>query len=143
MSNPTLHPHLIVSDAAAAIEFYAKAFGATENERYTHPNGKIVHARLSLGDTVFTLKDEEPDAQDLAPTARGGSPVILSLRVDDAHAVGAAMEKAGATVIFPIDDHPYGRMGRLRDPFGHVWIISQDIGVASPEEIQRAVDAGA
>jgi PhnB protein len=121
----TLQPRLIVADASRAIAFYVEAFGAEEVSRY-EDDGKIMHAELRFGEVSFTLKDEEPGTPDVGPADLAGSPVILELNVSDADAVGAAMEKAGAAVIYPIDDHPYGRVGRLRDPFGHVWMISQD-----------------
>ncbi|MBM7786844.1 VOC family protein [Tenggerimyces flavus] len=122
----TLQPRLIVADAGRAIAFYVEAFGAEEVSRYEGDDGKIVHAELRFGQVSFTLKDEEPGTPDVGPSDLAGSPVILELTVADADAVGTAMEKAGATVIYPIDDHPYGRVGRLRDPFGHVWMISQN-----------------
>jgi uncharacterized glyoxalase superfamily protein PhnB len=121
----TLHPRLIVAGASRAIAFYVEAFGAEEVSRYEGDDGQIVHAELRFGEVRFTLKDEEPGTPDVGPSELAGSPVILDLAVADADAVGAAMEKAGATVIYPIDDHPYGRGGRLRDPFGHMWMISQ------------------
>lgn len=118
-----LTPRLVVSDAAKAITFYTEAFDATELSRYAEPGGAIVHAELSVGGVSFTLKDQ--DAADGAPAASGGTPVILQLTVDDVDAVGAKMEAAGATVVFPVDDHPYGRMGRFTDPFGHTWMVAQ------------------
>lgn len=122
----TLLPRLIVADASRAIAFYVEAFGAEEVSRYEGDDGKIVHAELRFGQVGFTLKDEEPGTPDVGPAELTGSPVILELNVADADAVGRAMEKAGATIVYPIDDHPYGRVGRLRDPFGHVWMISQN-----------------
>jgi PhnB protein len=126
----TLTPRLIVSDAAKAIEFYRAALDAEEVSRHTDADGAVVHAELSVEGAVFTLKDESPTSapgvSDQAPTTYGGTPVFLSLQVPDARAVGARMEAAGATVVFPIDEHPYGTMGRLADPFGHVWMIHQD-----------------
>ncbi len=126
MTNAQLQPRLIVTDAAAAIDFYVQAFGAKEVERHATPDGKIVHAEVRFGDVSLALKDEEPGTLDLAPPARGGTPVILTLNVDDVDAVGDALERHGAEVIYPIDDHPYGRMGRFRDPFGHLWIVAQN-----------------
>jgi len=115
-----LFPKLVVDDATRAIDFYTTAFGAKEADRY-EMDGKIAHVRLILGDSQFTLKDE--DSVDVSPGE--GAPVILMLEVPDPDAVGARMEAGGASVVFPIEDHPYGRMGRFRDPFGHVWIISR------------------
>ena len=121
-----LYPRLVVSDATRAIEFYVAAFGAEEVARHTDPSGKVVHAELKIGEAVVAVKDEGDG--DPAPTTLGGSPVILALDVPDADAVGDAMVQAGATVVYPIQDWPYGaRGGRLADPFGHLWMISQPL----------------
>jgi len=129
-----LYPRLVVAGAAAAIDFYVAAFDAEETERYTDDEGRIVHAAIRIGAYAVAVKDEGDG--DPAPTTLGGSPVIMALEVDDA--VGARMERAGATVIYPISDWPYGqRGGRLADPFGHLWMIAQPIEDLSPEEIQR------
>lgn len=122
-----MYPRLVVSDAAKAIDFYVAAFGAKPGERHTDDSGKIVHADLTLGD-AYTIAVKDEDGGDPAPTSLGGSPVILALDVDDADAVGEAMLAAGATVIYPIQDWEYGaRGGRLADPFGHLWMISQSL----------------
>ena len=131
-----LYPRLVVADAAQAIDFYVAAFDAEETERYTDDEGRIVHAAIRIGAYTVAVKDEDEGDGDPAPTTLGGSPVIMALEVDDA--VGARMERAGATVIYPISDWPYGqRGGRLADPFGHLWMIAQPIEDLSPEEIQR------
>ena len=121
-----LYPRLVVSDATRAIEFYVTAFGAEEIARHTDPNGKVVHAELEIGGDRVVVKDEGDG--DPAPTTLGGSPVILALDVPNADAVGDMMVRAGATVVYPIQDWPYGaRGGRLADPFGHLWMISQPL----------------
>ena len=131
-----LYPRLVVAGAARAIEFYVAAFGAEEIERYTNPDGQIVHAALRIGGTMLAVKDEGDG--DPAPTSLGGSPVIITLDVADADAVGEAMIRAGATVVYPIRDAPYGqRGGRMADPFGHLWMILQPIEDLSPEQIQQ------
>lgn len=135
-----LYPRLVVSDAAAAIDFYVAAFGAKEIERYTNPQGKIVHAAVEIGGMTVAVKDEGDG--DPAPTSLGGSPVIIALDVTDADAVGDAMLKAGATVVYPISDWEYGsRGGRLADPFGHLWMVSQELEKLSADEIQRRTTA--
>ena len=122
----SLYARLVVADAARAIDFYMSALGAVETERHTDDNGKVVHSELRLGSVMFAVKDE--DSGDPAPTTLGGSPVILALDVTDADAVAEAMVAAGATVIYPISDWEYGaRGGRLADPFGHLWMISQPL----------------
>ena len=134
-----MYPRLVVSDGARAIDFYITALGATETARYTSPDGKIVHVELQVGPATIALKDA--DEFDPAPSTLGGSPVIIALDVDNADAVAEAMLAAGATVVFPIHDAEYGeRGGRLADPFGHLWMISQRIEDLSPEEIQRRTD---
>ncbi len=139
-------PRLVVADASAAIDFYVSTLGAREVERYTDEKiGKVVHALLSLGEpgeaSVFSLVDEHREFHNDAPTSLNGSPVIFHLDCGDPDAFGARMVAAGATVVFPIADQFYGaREGRVRDPFGHLWILSKKIADLPPEEIQRRVD---
>jgi uncharacterized glyoxalase superfamily protein PhnB len=142
MSRPPLTPRLVVAGAADAIAFYRAVFGARELERYTMPEGSIVQAALAIGEAVIALTDAAPDFHNRDPKDLGGSPVILSLEVDDPDATAAEAVRRGAKVIFPIADQFYGyREGRIEDPFGHVWILSKLLEELSPEEIQRRVDA--
>jgi PhnB protein len=128
----------VVKGAARAIEFYKEALGAEVTSRFTMPDGTIVHADLVVGSAAFMLTEEDRAHCNDSPVALKGTAVILNLEVDDARAMGARMEKAGAKVLFPIDDQFYGRReGRLVDPFGHMWILSQEIENLAPEEIQR------
>jgi len=122
-----MYPRLVVSDAAAAIDFYTQAFGAKEiPPRHTDDAGKVVHVELRFGDFRVAVKDAGDG--DPAPTSLGGSPVIMALEVDDADAVAEAMIRGGATVIYPVTDHDYGdRGGRLADPFGHLWMVAQPL----------------
>ena len=120
---PVLKPRLVVDGAARAIRFYEDVFGAEELERYEDPSGKIVHAELAIGASRLTLKDQ--DGVDPAPTSLGGSPVLLMLSVDDVDALGERMVAAGGKVVFPVGEHEDGRGGRILDPFGHAWMISQ------------------
>jgi PhnB protein len=131
-----LYPRLVVEGADAALDFYARALGGTVTERYTGPDGRIVHAMVEAGSARFAVKDAGDG--DPAPSA-DGIPVIMSLDVADADAVAERMLGAGATVIFPIADRGYGYGGRLRDPFGHQWMISQHAGNLTPEQIQEQV----
>ncbi len=140
MSTPKLYTRLVVDDAAAALDFYATALGATELVRYPEPSGRIVHAEFRLGDDVVSVTDAD-GAINRSPAELGGSGVLLTLVVDDADRAGAAMEAGGAEVVIPIADQFYGRReGRLRDPFGHLWIISEDGDDLPVDEIQRRVD---
>ncbi|MCF2533347.1 VOC family protein [Yinghuangia soli] len=135
-----VYARLVVSDGPRAIDFYRAALGAEEVERYTDPDGKIVHAMITVGGTPIAVKDE--DDADPAPTTLGGSPVVIALDVEDADAVADALLSNGATVVYPVADQPYGqRGGRVADPFGHLWMISQDIEALTPEEIQERTTA--
>jgi uncharacterized glyoxalase superfamily protein PhnB len=119
-----LIPSLAVRDAAGAIEFYRRAFDAEEISRMTLPNGAIAHAEVAIGGSRLALKDEEDAYGDLGPQSLGGTTVRLLLQVDDVDAVVERAVAAGATVVIPVDDRPYGnRDGRLQDPFGHYWIV--------------------
>jgi PhnB protein len=124
MTVTRLYPRLVVSDAARAIDFYVRALGAKETERHTEPGGRIVHAAVDINGHSVAVKDE--DGADSAPTS-AGTPVILAIDVDDADATAQTMLDAGATVIYPIQDWDYGRGGRLADPFGHQWMITQPL----------------
>lgn len=124
MQNITaLQPRLVVDGADAALHFYARALGGTVSERYTGADGRVVHSLVTAGPARFAVKD----AGDGDPAPSGdGVPVIMSLEVNDADAVAERMLAAGATVIYEIADRGYGYGGRLRDPFGHQWMISQE-----------------
>lgn len=142
MSRPTLIPRLVVAGAADAIAFYEAVFGARELERYTMPEGPIVHAALAIGEAVIGLTDAKPAFHNRDPKDLGGTPVILTLEVDDPDAVAREAVRRGAKVIFPVKDQLYGRReGRIEDPFGHMWILSKILETLSPDEIQRRVDA--
>lgn len=117
-----LFPRLVVADATRAMAFYRDVFGATEVECHRSDDGKVIHAELSMDGISFFVKDA--DQYDKAPAA-GAAPLILSLYTDDSDALYQTAIAKGAEVIYPLDTRPYGaRDARLRDPFGHVWIIS-------------------
>ena len=141
----TATPYLIAKDAAAAIEFYKKAFGATELERIADENGAIRHGEFKIGDSQFMITDEHPDYPAWqGPHSRGGSPVHIYLYVEDVDAVFKHAISCGATELLPVQDQFYGdRSGGLTDPFGHIWYIATRIEEVSPEEIMaRAVEHG-
>jgi PhnB protein len=125
-------PYLILKDASAAIDFYKRAFGATERMRMQEPGSRIVHAELTIGDSIIMLADEAADMDIRAPQSLGGSPVSFVLYVD---AVDAFAERAiaqGLTVVRPIEDKPYGdRMGTFADPYGYEWHIATPLPVKS------------
>ena len=123
MADSMLEPRLVVDNAAHAIEFYKAVFNAEEVSRFADESGRVGHAQLSIAGATFNLKDEGDG--DPSATSLGGTPVLLCLTVPDVDAVAELMVAGGATVVYPIDDGPLGRGGRLRDPFGHVWMISQ------------------
>jgi PhnB protein len=140
----TATPYLIAKDAASAIEFYKKAFGAIELERIADATGAIRHAEFRIGDSAFMITEEHPDYPAWqSPQSRGGTPVHIYLYVEDVDAVFKHAISCGATELLPVQDQFYGdRSGGVTDPFGHVWYIATHIEDVSPEEIQRrAADA--
>ena len=119
----SLTPMLTVHDAAAALAFYAKAFGAEERERTTTPSGQIV-AEMAIDREQFFVVDENPEAFNVSPTTLGGTSVRINLIVEDADASAERALAAGATQVFAVADQPYGlRQGRVQDPFGHHWLL--------------------
>ena len=137
-------PYLIISGAAAAIDFYKRAFGATEVLRMPDPSGqKIGHAELKIGDASFMLADEYPDMGHRSPTTLGGTPVSMLVYVENVDQVVAQALAAGATELRPVADQFYGdRVGMVADPFGHVWSIATHVeDVPSDELLLRAAAA--
>jgi PhnB protein len=138
----TVTPRMFVRGAAEAIEFYKRAFDATEIERSAEPSGKIVNAEIKIGDSIISLADESPEWGNHSPQSLGGATTTITLNVEDADAVWDQAISAGAKVIFQIQDQFYGyRQGRLEDPFGHLWIISTQIEDVSLEEMNRRMEA--
>jgi len=131
-------PYLCVRRAAQAIEFYKKAFLATERMRIAQPDGRVGHAELQVGDSVIMLSDEFPEIGARSPQSLGGSPVSIHLYVEDADAIFSQAVAAGAKIKRPIADQFYGdRLGGVEDPFGHTWWISTHKEDFSPQEIER------
>ncbi len=134
----TVTPYLIVSGAAQAIDFYTRAFGATELMRMPDAKGRIGHAEIRIGDSVIMLADEHPEMGYRGPRARGGSSVSILLYVPDVDAMFERAIKAGGRSQRPVADQFYGdRMGTLEDPFGHVWTVGTHVEDVSDEEIKR------
>lgn len=131
---------LIVPDGTGrqAIDFYKRAFDATESMFMTDTDGRLMHAEFRIGDSTVMLGEERPEWHNHSPGSLGGSPVVLNIYVEDVDAVAKKAVDAGAQILFPVEDQFYGdRSGRIRDPFGHVWIISTRKEDLSVEEVER------
>ncbi len=135
----TITPHLVVRGAAAAIDFYTRAFGASELYRNLASDGKsIMHAELMLGDSRFLLHDEFPEQGLLSPLGFGGTAITLHLYVPDVDAVFNSAVAQGAKVVMPVQDCFWGdRYGILTDPFGHRWSIATRLKDLSPRELRQ------
>jgi PhnB protein len=140
----SITPYLIFKGAAAAIDFYKKAFGATELFRMPDTSGKRVgHAELKIGDSHIMLADESPEMGYLSPQTLGGTPVSILLYVEDVDSTVPRAVAAGAKLVRPIKDQFYGdRSGTLQDPFGHVWTIATHIKDVSAEEMTAYTGGG-
>lgn len=134
----TLTPHLVCSDAAGAIDFYIRAFGAVELARLPGPNGKLMHAMVKIGDSPLMLFDEVPQMrQSRSPLSLNGTSIILHMYVKDVDATMAQAIAAGGTLTMPATDMFWGdRYGQITDPFGHQWSIATHIRDVRPEEMQ-------
>lgn len=122
------YPYLIVRGAADAIEFYKAVFGAREALR-VQDGDRVGHAELELGPITLMMADEYPELGILGPLAFGGTGVRMHLHVDDVDALTAGAVAAGASVVSPPTDYAHGeRQSRVRDPFGHEWLLGQPIG---------------
>jgi PhnB protein len=137
----TVTPRLVVSGGAAAIDFYRNAFGAQElGERFTGPHGELIHAEIRIGDSVVMISDDGDDgAPARSPQSLGGAvTAIMATYWEDVDAAWDRAVAAGAEVLYPLADQFYGdRGGRLRDPFGQQWMLSQRIERVSSEEMDR------
>lgn len=135
---PQVSPYLAVSDGAAALEYYKKAFGAVELYRLADDQGRIAHAEFKLGNYVIMLAGESKDWGNLSPKTLGGTTVRIAVEVADVDDVWKKALDAGGKGIFPPADQFYGeRSARIEDPFGHQWLFSTHIEDVSPEEMQR------
>jgi uncharacterized glyoxalase superfamily protein PhnB len=133
----TLTPHLVCRDAASAIEFYRRAFGAEEMRVIRAPDGKILHAALLIGGAMFFLNEEFPAFGSKGPQTLGGTPVMLHLHVEDCDAVFDRAARAGCAVRMPLADMFWGdRYGVLVDPFGHTWSVATTVRELTTEQMQ-------
>src|SRR4030095_12497723 len=136
-----LTPYLTVADAAAAIDFYIKAFGAEEISRLTDTDGRIGHAELRIGGCLIMLADEYPDFGALSPARLGGSPVQLHLDGGSGDRAVDAGVAARAVAVRPVQDECYGsRSGMVVDPFGHSWFIAAKVEDVSVEGMQKRMN---
>jgi PhnB protein len=140
---PRVTPYLSIDGASAAIDFYSKVFGATERVRMPDPDGRIGHAELQLGDSVIMLADEYPEMGIRGPKAVGGTPVTISVYVEDVDDVFDRAVELGAKGLHQVEDQFYGdRSGQFEDPFGHRWSVASHIEDVPPDEMaKRAAEA--
>ena len=131
-------PYLIMNDAAAALEFYKKAFGAVELMRMPAPGGRIGHAEIRIGDSPVMLADENLQMNARSARTIGGSPVSLMVYVEDVDAVVAQAVAAGGKLVRPVANQFYGdRTGGIDDPFGYHWYIATHVEDVPPAELEK------
>ena len=135
-------PYMTIDGAERAIAFYKTAFGAKELMRIAHPDGKIGHAELSIGDSKIMLSDEFPEMGAHGPRLSGGSGVAIHLYVEDVDATAKRATAAGAKTLHPVEDKFYGdRMGSFEDPCGHVWHVATHKEDVPPQELRKRAQA--
>lgn len=134
----TVIPYLVISGADRAIEFYKKAFGATEVVRMPGPDGKIAHAELQIGDSRIMLGEESPQMGYRSATTIGASPISLYVYLPDCDSVVKQAVAQGAELKKPVEDQFYGdRNGTIHDPFGHIWTIATHVEDVSEAEMEQ------
>jgi PhnB protein len=135
-------PYLIIKGAANAIEFYKKAFGATEIMRIPAPGGTVGHAEIKIGNAIIMLADEFPEMNCKSPEAYGGSPVSMMIYVPDVDKFVKRAVDAGAKLVRPVENKFYGdRSGSLEDPFGHQWHFATHVEDVPPDEMTKRAAA--
>ncbi|MCC7154626.1 MAG: VOC family protein [Bryobacterales bacterium] len=133
-----VYPYLRLRGGLEAITFYRHAFDGEELMRLVEPGGRLGHAEVRIGNTVVMLSDEYPEYDVYGPQTRGGTTVALHLHVDNLDSALKQAVAAGASVVREPQDHFYGeRSATIRDPFGHEWLLGQEIEKVTPEEMQR------
>jgi uncharacterized glyoxalase superfamily protein PhnB len=135
-------PYLTVKGAADAIGYYQRVFDAKLTTRMDTPDGKVMHAELSVGPATFMLGDEMPDYQSFGPATLGGSGTTVIVYVPDVDATVQRAVAAGAKLTMPVQDQFWGdRSGSIIDPFGHRWMVATHIEDPTPQEIERRAKA--
>lgn len=139
----TITPYLVVRDAARAVEFYQKAFGAEVRNVSHMPDGKrVMHATVQIGDSMLMLNDEFPEWKALSPLSLGGSAVTIHMYVADVDAAFNRAVAAGATATMPVMDAFWGsRYGQLVDPFGHKWSLATHKEDLTPAQMKKRAEA--
>lgn len=139
---PQVSPYLSIDGASEAIDFYTKVFGATERMRMPAPRGRIGHAELQIGGSLIMLADENEEIGFRAPKALGGTPVTISVYVDDVDVVFKRALDEGATELRAVEDQFYGdRSGQFEDPFGHRWSVATHVEDVPPDEMEKRAAA--
>jgi PhnB protein len=134
-------PYLCVDDAAAAIQFYKRAFGAKEGTKILGPDGRIGHAAIQIGDATVMLSDPFPQSRGASPKKLGGTTVAMFVYVEDVDSVVQDALDAGATATMPVDDMFWGdRFGEVMDPFGHLWQVATHKEDVAPDELTRRAE---
>jgi PhnB protein len=135
----SITPAIVVRDAAQAIDFYRRAFGAEEVSRMAGPGGSIMHAEIRIGDSIVMLGEENEQWGTKSPLSTNGNPGSLHVYVADADTAFQRAVDEGASVVYPLEDAFWGdRYGKVRDPFGHEWGIATRVREMTNEEMERA-----
>jgi PhnB protein len=135
----SITPAIVVRDAAQAIDFYRRAFGAEEISRMAGPGGSIMHAEIRIGDSVVMLGEENEQWGTKSPLSTNGNPGSLHVYVADADTAFRRAVDEGASVVYPLEDAFWGdRYGKVRDPFGHEWGIATRVREMTNEEMEKA-----
>ncbi len=138
----TVTPYLALRDAKAALDFYARAFGAELVLKLDMPDGSVAHAEFRIGDSILMMSEENTEWGNRSPLGLGGSPVSMMIYVPDADASFRRAIEAGATEVRPVEDQFYGdRSGTLKDPYGYQWTLATHVEDVSTEEAQRRMAA--
>jgi PhnB protein len=139
---PQITPYLAVDGASDAIDFYRTVFGARERMRMPAPGGKVGHAELEIGNSLIMLADEFPDMEHRGPKTVGGTPVTISVYVENVDDVFDRAVKEGATALRPVENQFYGdRSGQFEDPFGHRWSVATHVEDVPPDEMEKRAAA--
>jgi PhnB protein len=139
---PRVMPYLIVEGAKEAIDFYKRVFGAQERLRLDGPDGRVGHAELQFADSVVMVADAFPDMGIQDPRQIGGSPVSMTIYVEDVDATFAAALQLGAQEVRPVENKFYGdRAGQFEDPWGHRWSVMTHVEDVTPDDLRARAES--